>query len=163
MIEAKLKGFSALPDSELSAIGSTPKIENENASIEKEFNETNQHTKQAENTGQNQHKELTEANTSGESTESEGKQKKTRLGKLIKGELPIKLVDILIPTVLVYSFNLAGYRIDGKQYKLSKDEKEALEPAIQDVLDSIELDFNNPWINLAVVAGIIYGAKTIEI
>lgn len=164
-MENKINAFSSLPNSELSKLGGTDNDTSPVRNVEKDFSTTNQHTKQPENTGEKQPEQPTnnEENPPTEKIPTIPGKEKTRLGKLIKGDLPVKLLDmLLVPTIFLVVDQL-GYYVDKKQLRLTSDDKDAIAPAIQDCLDSIEIDFSNPWVNLAVVIGIVYGAKVVSV
>jgi hypothetical protein len=167
-MEHKIPVFSSLPESELSKVSDRPSGESEMSklrSIESEFEKTNQHTKQAENTGNttvNTEDTLKTGENSSGTLEASAPVKKNRLGKLMQGTFAVDLVDMLIPSLVVLLIDYIGYKLDKKDLQLTKSEKEALAPAVQDVLDDIDIDFNNPYINLAVMITIVYGSKIVD-
>lgn len=168
MIENKIPVFAGLPDSELSKLSDTKpgeKATQEPRSIEKEFEQTNLHTKQTQDSGHNT--DNTDNNAANDANDPNNtgvvaKEKKNRLGKLMGGMFAVDLVDMLIPSLVVLLMNYLGYIMEKKDLQLSKSEKEALAPAVQDVLDDINIDFDNPYINLAVMVSIVYGSKIID-
>lgn len=163
-MEEKINTFAGLPNSALSKLSTD---ENDSTdfsklrSIEKEFEETNKHTKQGNNTD-NTDNTVNNVTESSDSSEPIAKEKKNRLGKLMKGEFAVEMVDMLIPSLVVLLTNYIGYVLEKKDLQLSKSEKEALSPAVQDVLDDINIDFNNPWVNLGVMLSIVYGTKIMD-
>lgn len=78
------------------------------------------------------------------------------------GKLATELMNVMIPAIIIFVASRLTYKVDKKILKLSADEKEMITPAWQNVLDSIFIDFNNPWIQLGIVLGIVYVSKTIE-
>lgn len=164
----KIPIFAGVPASELSKLSGEKTDTTDYTKlrgIEREFEQTNLHTKQTpvsggntDNTGNTLDKDNISANTG----EAIAKEKKNRLGKLMGGTFAVDLVDMLIPSLTILLVNYLGYQLDKKDLQLSKSEKEALSPAVQDVLDEIDIDFNNPWINLGVMLSIVYGSKIID-
>lgn len=85
------------------------------------------------------------------------------LGKLISGEATVKIVNIFIPSFIVWSLHRLGYGSSKAQLKLTGEEKEILSPIVQDCLNYIVINFDNPMYALAFVATMIYGAKIFDI
>lgn len=88
---------------------------------------------------------------------------KLKLGKLISGTTTVNLVNIFIPSVIVFMIGKAGYKAKKNQLKLTTEEKEILSPVVQDCLNYIEINFDNPFYALAFVASMIYGAKIFDV
>lgn len=124
---------------------------------EQEFNQTNKHTTQE----QPSNIEQQPTTATGTPTVEAGTAKKS-LTHLIKGKHAVNLLDLLIPALLVFTINLIGYRIGKDKLKLDKEEKETLTPFVEDFLQAIELDMNNPYHNLFIGLGIVYGAKIVD-
>jgi hypothetical protein len=167
-MENKLPIFASLPNSELSNL-SVDKVEekvtNKPRSIDSEFNETNQHTKQTQETGTNTDNTDNSENTAKKNdiiNDTNANVKKNRLGKLMGGSFAVDLVDMLLPSLVILLMRYLGFAMEKKDIQLSKSEKETLSPAVQDCLDDINIDFNNPWVNLSIMLGIVYGSKMID-
>jgi len=96
--------------------------------------------------------------------EPTGKEKKStaQLGAMLSGKFAVKLIDIAIPVIIVFAIQKIGYVADKRQWKLTPTEKEVLEPAVQDVLDTIDINFDNPYYMLAFVVCFVYGSKIVE-
>jgi len=159
MMENKIPVFESLPDSELSKLTDE---KNEDSTmdnlrgIEKEFSETNLHTKQTHKNDDNTDNIDNTVNT------GKTQKRKTRLSSLMgeKGSsFAVELIDMLIPSIVVLIISYFGYSLEKKDLKLNKDEKEALTPALMDVLDEINLNFDNVWVNLGIMLSIVYGTK----
>lgn len=161
-MEQKINAFSGIPASELTSLGKSETmkpVQSSPASVESDFNQTNQHTKQTADSTQNTpNPQNTPTNTSATTNTGD----KNRLGKIMSGKFAVTLVDMLLPGLLVILFNWIGYKILKKEFQLSKDEKEELAPAIQECLDSIHINFDNPVVNLSIMLGIVYGSKIID-
>lgn len=158
-MENKIPVFESLPDSELSKLTDE---KNEDSTmdnlrgIEKEFSETNLHTKQTHKNDDNTDNIDNTVNT------GKTQKRKTRLSSLMgeKGSsFAVELIDMLIPSIVVLIISYFGYSLEKKDLKLNKDEKEALTPALMDVLDEINLNFDNVWVNLGIMLSIVYGTK----
>lgn len=130
------------------------------AAWERDFQNTNQHTKQ---TGDRPVNDETENSDEKDGAESAGvnteASKKTNLAKLVKGKNAVKLVDMVVPAILIFIIGLFGYEIGEENLKLDKDERDTLEPFVTDFLDNVNIDFNNPYVNLSIGLGIVYGSK----
>jgi len=159
MMENKIPVFESLPDSELSKLTDE---KNEDSTmdnlrgIEKEFSETNLHTKQTHKNDDNTDNIDNTVNT------GKTQKRKTRLSSLMGekgGSFAVELIDMLIPSIVVLIISYFGYSLEKKDLKLNKDEKEALTPALMDVLDEINLNFDNVWVNLGIMLSIVYGTK----
>lgn len=86
----------------------------------------------------------------------------TKLGGLVGGELGVRLLDAAVPAILVTVIGFVGYTFDKGRLKLNADDRKVIAPLMQDALNAIEIDFNNPFINLAFGLSIVYGSKIIE-
>lgn len=164
-MENKIPVFAGVPQDELTNLSNDKPNSTEHdklQSIEKEFQRTNQHTKQSDNSTSNTDNTDNTVNSDTEAKYTTPKERKNRLGKLMGGSFAVDMVDMLIPSLVVLLINYMGYALEKKDLQLSKLEKEALSPAVQDVLDEINIDFNNPWINLGVMLAIVYGTKVMD-
>ena len=85
------------------------------------------------------------------------------LGGLVQGKVMVELIDALIPAVIVLLFR--KMKIDAKktQMQLTQGEKNTLAPIVEACLNSINLDFSNPWTTLSISMLIIYGGKALEV
>jgi len=86
----------------------------------------------------------------------------TKLGGLVGGELGVRLLDAAVPALLVTVIHFIGYKMDKSKLKLNADDRKVIAPLMQDALNAIEIDFNNPFINLAFGLSVVYGSKLIE-
>lgn len=98
-------------------------------------------------------------NTEDGKTELKGK---VSLGKVLSGKSAVNLVNIFLPSFIVLALNKFGYSSNKGQFKLTNEEKETLTPVVQDCLNNIQVDFENPWYTLMFVASMIYGAKIMD-
>lgn len=87
---------------------------------------------------------------------------KVSLGKVISGKNAIAMVNIFIPSFVVFSFRRFGYATNKQAWKLNKEEQETMQPIVQQCLDYIIINFDNPFYALAFVASMIYGAKAFD-
>lgn len=85
------------------------------------------------------------------------------LGGMIQGKVAIDLMDALLPSIIVLAFHRFGLSVKKSQMQLTQGEKNTLEPIVNACLNSINLDFSNPWAALSVTLLVIYGGKAIEI
>lgn len=87
---------------------------------------------------------------------------KVNVGGMFEGKYAVDMLDALLPALLVVLFKKMNIGVRKTELQLTESEKKTLAPVVQNCLNTIDLDFNNPWIALAVTAGIIYGSKVIE-
>jgi hypothetical protein len=93
-----------------------------------------------------------------------GSRKKT-LSQMTGGKgakFAVNGLDFILPSLIVFIANKSGYDMNKKTFKLAADEREFIEPVMQELLDSIFVDLNNPWAQFALVFGMIYGAKIMD-
>lgn len=151
-----LHEFSNMPDEQL--------LEGqliENGATGKDFNPAADMFNSAGNTKfAGDEEEETKEPTQTEQTPIRGK---IVLGKLISGKATVNLVNIFIPSFIVFSLHKLGYDGNKGQFKLTGEEKEILNPVVQDCLNYIEINFDNPFYALAFVATMIYGAKIMDV
>jgi hypothetical protein len=84
------------------------------------------------------------------------------LGGMVQGEWAVNIMDALLPAAMVAGFYALGMKLRKSELQLTQSEKNTIAPIMQKCLDSILLNFNNPWNALAVTIGAIYGGKLVE-
>lgn len=84
------------------------------------------------------------------------------VGQLVGGKFAVDLMDTLIPSVALLAFSALGYEIEKRGLQLNEREKAVIAPAMQDYLNSINVNLNNPLYNLLLVVGVVYGSKIME-
>jgi len=94
--------------------------------------------------------------------EGTGGTTKVRVGEMFSGETAIGLIDALLPSLMVVLLKYMKLNVRKAELQLTSDEKKTLGPILKNCMDTINLDFSNPWVALSVTAGIIYGSKIIE-
>lgn len=92
-----------------------------------------------------------------------GSGHKTKAGDLVSGTFAVGIMDKLIPAVVVIGGRQLGYDINSKDLSLTASEKETIAQPMQDFLDSVNINFDNPLYNLLFVVSVIYGSKIIDI
>lgn len=96
------------------------------------------------------------------STQQDG-AKPVNVGSLVGGKFAVDLIDLVFPAAIVLVVDLIGYELDKKGISLTEKEKNIINPAMQDYLNSINVNLNNPLSNLLLVIGTVYGMKIIEL
>ncbi len=86
-----------------------------------------------------------------------------KLGNAIGGKTAVEIMNVLLPSLAVYAIGAMGYRADKRMIELTADEKKIVIPAMQDYLNTIDINFQNPLYNLLFVVGSVYAAKVIDI
>lgn len=84
------------------------------------------------------------------------------LGSLLEAKLVLEVVDSLLPAALVLIFHAAKIQLNKSVFQLTAKEKDVLSPIVQKCLESVNLNFDSPWIALAVTMGAFYIAKGME-
>lgn len=84
------------------------------------------------------------------------------LGKLISGKSAVSIVNIFIPSFLVFAVRRFGYKTDKRQFKLTQEERDIMTPVVQECLNYVTLNFDNPFYALAFVVSFIYGSKVMD-
>lgn len=85
------------------------------------------------------------------------------LGGMVQGKLVVDLMDALLPAIVVLAFHRFGLSVKKSQMQLTQGEKNTLGPIVDACLNSINLDFSNPWSALSVTLLVIYGGKALEV
>jgi len=157
----ELDEFANKPDSELHESvpieqpKPTPSNDSPNDSIPSDFFNSAGNTKLAgDDTEDN------EENKEAETTERP--KGKVTLGKVISGKATVNIINMFIPSFIVFALGKFGYNANKRQFKLTQEEKDIMSPVVQDCLDYIQIDFANPFYALAFVATMIYGSKVFD-
>lgn len=90
------------------------------------------------------------------------KTSSTKLGSVIQAELAVNLLDVAVPALIVTAIYYVGYKIEKREMTLNSKDKQVIIPAMQSALDAIQINFENPFVNLAFVVSVVYGVKIIE-
>lgn len=85
------------------------------------------------------------------------------LGGMVQGKLVVDLMDALLPSIIVLAFHRFGLSVKKSQMQLTQGEKNTLGPIVDACLNSINLDFSNPWSALSITLLVIYGGKALEV
>lgn len=80
-----------------------------------------------------------------------------------EGKLGVKVMDSVFPALLVLGFTALGSKVKKSDFQLTSSETDTLAPFMKAYLDTIQINFDKPWVALLVTAGFIYGAKVVEI
>lgn len=86
-----------------------------------------------------------------------------KLGNTVSGKFVVDMTDVIMPALTVWVVSLMGYGFEKKQLLLTAKEKETLTPLVQAYLDSVNVNFNNPFNNLLFGLAMVYGAKIIDV
>lgn len=84
------------------------------------------------------------------------------LGGMVQGEWAVNIMDALLPAAMVAGFYAMGLKLRKSELQLTEKEKQTIAPIMQKCLDSVLLNFNNPWNALAITVIAIYGGKLME-
>lgn len=83
-------------------------------------------------------------------------------GSLLEGKMAVEMVDAILPSALVIGLHAMKIPSKKSDFQLTAKEKDVLAPVVQKCLDSLMINFNNPWAALAFTAGAIYLSKAAE-
>lgn len=84
-------------------------------------------------------------------------------GQLVTGKVAVKMMDAVLPAIFVVAFAKLGITVKKTALQLTQAEENTLVPVVQDCLNTINMNFSNPWQALAVTLLFIYGGKAIEV
>lgn len=84
------------------------------------------------------------------------------VGELINGKFLTDIMDALLPALLVVLAYAIGMQIKKSELQLTEKEKNTLAPLVQKCVDTLMINFNNPWTALGVSMLVLYGAKFAE-
>jgi hypothetical protein len=87
-----------------------------------------------------------------------------KASEIVSGELGVDILDKIFQVILVVgSRQLLGKEVPKKQFALNASEKNILAPILEKCMNQLNINFDNPFVALAVSAGFIYGSKMIEV
>jgi hypothetical protein len=89
-------------------------------------------------------------------------QSSVSVGNLVGAKTAVELMDSLLPGLLVAALYAINVKLRKSELQLTQPEKETIMPIMKQCLDTIDLNFNNPWHCLCFTIGIIYGSKVAE-
>ena len=94
----------------------------------------------------------------------DGPGARVNVKEIVSGELAIELLDKLLPVLLsMGSERFLNMSVPKKAFQLNASEKNTLAPLMDKCLSQLNINFENPFIALALSAGFIYGSKFIEV
>ncbi len=86
----------------------------------------------------------------------------TALGGMVKGEWVVSMMDAILPALLVAGLHALGVKLRKTELQLTEKERQTIAPVMQRCLDTLLLNFDSPWSQLAITIGVIYGGKVAE-
>lgn len=93
---------------------------------------------------------------------SQNPQASVSLGGMVQGEWAVNIMDAILPAAMVAGFYAFGVKLRKTELQLTQAEKNTLAPIMQKCLDTVLLNFTNPWNALLVTLAAIYGGKAME-
>lgn len=84
-------------------------------------------------------------------------------GQLVSGKIAVDMMDAMLPAILVVAFAKMGLSIKKTGLQLTQAEKNTLAPYAEACLNTINMNFSNPWQALAISVIFIYGGKALEL
>lgn len=91
-------------------------------------------------------------------------QTNVKLNEILTGKVGLTVLDAVIPFLLVWALaSFMDKKAKPSQFTTTAAEKSTLEPIIERCMASLNINFENPWIALAVSASAIYGSKFLAV
>jgi hypothetical protein len=84
------------------------------------------------------------------------------VGGMVDGKLAVELIDALLPALFVVLIQKVGLTMKKTDLQMTAKEKETVAPILQQCMNQLMINFNNPWAALGVTLGVIYGGKILE-
>jgi hypothetical protein len=85
-------------------------------------------------------------------------------GEFITADIVLSLANTVVPIAMVLLFDKTlEAKVDKRNFVLTASEKKTLEPIVQKCLATLNMNFESPFTALAVVGGIIYGTKAVNV
>lgn len=81
------------------------------------------------------------------------------IGSLIDGKLAVELMDASVPALMVFLLLKTGLKVRKTELQLTEKEKGVLAPIVSKCLETLMINFSNPWAALGVTMIAFYGAK----
>lgn len=85
------------------------------------------------------------------------------IGEIINPKQATELLDIVAVMALSITFKMAKIPVQKSEIKATAQEKSVIEPIIKKVLDTMNVQFDNPFNALMVTLATVYGSKAVEI
>jgi hypothetical protein len=80
-------------------------------------------------------------------------------GNLVDGKMCAEWVDMIIPGVIVFMAAKGGFILKKADMLMTAKEKDTLAPILTQCLNELMINFDSPWVALAVTAGFMYTGK----
>lgn len=81
------------------------------------------------------------------------------VGGLVDGKLAVEIMDSTLPALFVFLTYKIGVKLRKTELQLTEKEKSVLAPIVTKCLETLMINFNNPWAALGVTLIAFYGAK----
>ena len=86
------------------------------------------------------------------------------IGSLLSPKVCVELLDTIVPVIFVLLMQrFFNQTVSKKAVHLTRDEKETIEPVLENYLKSVNFSVEKPFDALLLTVGVIYGMKFIEI
>lgn len=87
-----------------------------------------------------------------------------KVGNLVNAKMAMQLVNILIPTLLTIVLKqFSKKQVSKRSLEATKDERDVIEPVLQNYLQSISFNVDKPINALILTMAMVYGTKVIEV
>ena len=84
--------------------------------------------------------------------------------QIVSGELAVELLNRILPVLLAIGVErFLGIKAPKKNFELTAAEKSTISPILDKCLSELNVNFENPFVALALSFGFIYGSKVINV
>lgn len=83
------------------------------------------------------------------------------VGGLIDGKLAVEMMDATLPSLMLFLLYKVGLKVRKSELQLTEKEKSVLAPIVTKCLETLMINFQNPWMALLATLGAFYGAKVL--
>lgn len=81
------------------------------------------------------------------------------VGGLIDGKLAVEMMDATLPSLMLFVLYKVGMKVRKSELQLTEKEKSVLAPIVTKCLETLMINFQNPWMALLATLSAFYGAK----
>ena len=94
---------------------------------------------------------------------SGGQSQSIPVNSVISAEIAFNLVDKILPIGIVYILGLLDVKAQSKELQANAADKKIIVPVLDNAMEELKLNFDNPFVALGVVLVGCYGSKAMEI
>ena len=86
------------------------------------------------------------------------------IGAFMGGKTGVMIIDSVVPLIFwaILKYGI-GVKVSRKELQLTAKEREEIEPLVKNCMDSLNMNFDNPFIALGITMAMVYGSKSLEV